>query len=761
MEINEQDDANKSSHSDGLLTETTTISTIKSTDENILKSSSYDVLPQKNENEKEIEIENDENKELVYNNNNNVDDTNVDVLTNKVPVADDENVNNNIKTATVNGDGSDSGVEIGVATNNNNNVLQRALSSSNSGGYTSSCGGIEDNIGPISCNSSMISYCSDTCDKTNSTVVLPDFYASEGGSESSSVTGDPTFRKLNSGAKKKVAVKEGNNKSPRRSNESNSSGKSSIRSRPPSVNRSQSLSIKSGVPSLMTRERARSRDKNKIENPTFISPQKSLMTTSLTRSMSLKRPPKPDSLSLMSRDTNNLSPRVNLSRTPSLTRGRTPHATPTNCDDGRWPSVGNKTATQTPRVVKTNNSAAATPTNSDTLIIRTRIGNIQLDNKSSTFDKYATLPRRRKERSVENLTQAGSRSSSTTRNNPDTLPNRMTNSVVKKLPSSSTPNKSLPAYPKIAKKPLVPKTKIYHETSVQTAITCKDVDDAFSGNPKNLPRIDAVEMKTKETQSDIRDKEMEKLREQIDKMNADHSQLLAKLSEKSQTVSELEQELLKEKEEKLIAQKELQNNTERVMHMLNNFQAGPRETEKEGDSLLMLESQLMISGSVLEKQQDEIVKLQNICRTLQRDMEKSLKIQENLIRQKNELEEESTELQDFLQAEKVAFMDALKEAENENRHVKEKLSQRESELERQQEECRHLVRICEQRRQEYLGMQAKYNALEGRSKDLLLSQGSAVSGANVALASLQSRIEHLVEQLISSYNISEQDLEVS
>lgn len=64
-------------------------------------------------------------------------------------------------------------------------------------------------------------------------------------------------------------------------------------------------------------------------------------------------------------------------------------------------------------------------------------------------------------------------------------------------------------------------------------------------------------------------------------------------------------------------------------------------------------------------------------------------------------------------------------------------------------------------RQEYLGMQAKYNALENRSKDMLVAQGSAVSGANVALASLQSRIEHLVEQLISSYNISEQDLEVS
>lgn len=63
-------------------------------------------------------------------------------------------------------------------------------------------------------------------------------------------------------------------------------------------------------------------------------------------------------------------------------------------------------------------------------------------------------------------------------------------------------------------------------------------------------------------------------------------------------------------------------------------------------------------------------------------------------------------------------------------------------------------------RQEYLGLQAKYNALENRSKDMLAAQGSAVSGANIALVSLQNRIEQLVEQLITSYNISEQDLEV-
>jgi hypothetical protein len=572
-----------------------------------------------------------------------------------VKAVDDEKTEN-LTNGKVNGDGSDSGVETGASLIMNG-VLQRALSS-NSGGYASSCGGLEDNIGQVSCNSSMISYCSDTCDKTNSTIILPDCYASEGGSESSSVTGGPTLRKPTGIAKKKVAMKE----SPRRSNETSP--------RVPSVTRSNTLPSKSVAPNLTTRERARSRDKSKLEQP-----KSSPMTTSLTRSMSTKRPPKPDSFPT---NLSASSPRVNLSRTPSLNRGQ---RTPT-VDDGRWPSISS---------VKRN--ARGTSVAPEGLIIRTRIGNIQLDNKS-TFDKYATLPRRRKEKSAEDLSgKSGSRSSSVTRG--DALPNRMTSSMFKKLPNASTPVKN---YPKIAKKPVVVKTKIFHETSVQTAITSKDVEDAFAGNAKNLPRVDAVEMVTKETQSDIRDKELEQLRGQLERMSADHSQLLTKLTDKSQVAMQLEQELLREREDKLTVQKELQTNTERVVHMLETFQAGPAVPAEEGDSLLMLESQLVISGSVLEKQQEEIVKLQGICRAMHRDMEKSLKVQENLIRQKNELEEESTELQDFLQAEKVAFMEALKEAENENQQQKNKISQRESDLERQQEECRHLVRICEQRR---------------------------------------------------------------
>lgn len=57
-------------------------------------------------------------------------------------------------------------------------------------------------------------------------------------------------------------------------------------------------------------------------------------------------------------------------------------------------------------------------------------------------------------------------------------------------------------------------------------------------------------------------------------------------------------------------------------------------------------------------------------------------------------------------------------------------------------------------------MQSKYSALESRSKELISQQGSAVSGASVALGGLGERLNQLVEQLISSYSISEQELEV-
>lgn len=58
-------------------------------------------------------------------------------------------------------------------------------------------------------------------------------------------------------------------------------------------------------------------------------------------------------------------------------------------------------------------------------------------------------------------------------------------------------------------------------------------------------------------------------------------------------------------------------------------------------------------------------------------------------------------------------------------------------------------------------MSMKLNAVERRSRELLLTQGAAVSGAAVALSGLGTRLEGLVDQLITSYNISVKDLEVT
>lgn len=57
-------------------------------------------------------------------------------------------------------------------------------------------------------------------------------------------------------------------------------------------------------------------------------------------------------------------------------------------------------------------------------------------------------------------------------------------------------------------------------------------------------------------------------------------------------------------------------------------------------------------------------------------------------------------------------------------------------------------------------MQTKYAALESKCKMLLSQPNHAVSGATLALSDLGSRLNDLVEQLIASYNISEQELEV-
>lgn len=115
------------------------------------------------------------------------------------------------------------------------------------------------------------------------------------------------------------------------------------------------------------------------------------------------------------------------------------------------------------------------------------------------------------------------------------------------------------------------------------------------------------------------------------------------------------------------------------------------------DSLLVLESRFQNVSQVVIQQEEEISKLNSYCRSLQIDLEKSLASQKILVQQQQELEAESIELQEFLQAEKTTLSDALKEAENEITKTQKLLTNKDKELQEKTEECKRITKLSEQR----------------------------------------------------------------
>lgn len=244
------------------------------------------------------------------------------------------------------------------------------------------------------------------------------------------------------------------------------------------------------------------------------------------------------------------------------------------------------------------------------------------------------------------------------------------------------------------------KTQIYHETCVQTALTSQDIENALAGIAIPVKEVESIEMVSRECQVDIRDKQIERLQEQLCRMTRDVNNLQGTLTERSAQLAHSEQQLSREREEKQAMTKELQSNTERILGMLALVQdeMQPAADDSNCDSLLMLESQIQQSGHALEAKQCEIDKLYSFCRKLQAEMHRSMSVHQTLQDEKIEFEKESTELQDFLQDEKSALVDALREAEGECATSALMLTKKDGDIERLQEECRHLVRISEQRR---------------------------------------------------------------
>lgn len=111
-----------------------------------------------------------------------------------------------------------------------------------------------------------------------------------------------------------------------------------------------------------------------------------------------------------------------------------------------------------------------------------------------------------------------------------------------------------------------------------------------------------------------------------------------------------------------------------------------------------METRFQNVSQVVIKQEEEIAKLNSLCRVLERDLEKSIAAQKALLQQHQELEAESSEMEEFMQAEKTALSDALKETEIEIAALKERLLKNEKFLADKDEEIAKFQGISEQRR---------------------------------------------------------------
>lgn len=176
---------------------------------------------------------------------------------------------------------------------------------------------------------------------------------------------------------------------------------------------------------------------------------------------------------------------------------------------------------------------------------------------NKTLEKYATLPRRKTTQdSIKDLKiKSVSRENSVTRS-----------SLLRSRIGRDNPVlKTLPPYPR---RKQTPKIKIYHEISSQTALTCNDIEKAFSGEVISPSSPLDTEKLEKEIQVDMRFLDLEKLQEELKQTKEKHENLTKTLQEEREKNKKLECELKGEKSEKESLRKELQQNTERVLAIL-------------------------------------------------------------------------------------------------------------------------------------------------------------------------------------------------
>ncbi|VVC31342.1 Hypothetical protein CINCED_3A005373 [Cinara cedri] len=407
---------------------------------------------------------------------------------------------------------------------------------------------------------------------------------------------------------------------------------------------------------------------------------------------------------------------------------------------------------------------------------------------AKTADRFNTLPRR-KRKSKENLATNGSPSAATANSNntaaaaatmtPPREPslNRAASLRRKHIeqgalahnaaaaannppPSSSSSSSSSSllssvkhALPKAARSPVAVKTKIYHEICSQTCLTGEDIVKVLSGNLLPPVEINRVEINDAEVQVDLVEKRINALETELKEKTEQLDFKTKEFNEQQECLKQFQERL---NHENLDTCRQLDAYSLRLCNLFHiNDCLDPSPT----NILEILKKQVTSTSTKINEQQKEISHLNNLCTSLHKDLEKSYAAQKSLLQANQASEMESTEIQDFLQAEKAMLSDTIKELEKEVKDYKQRLAAKEKEASKTMEQCTHLVRISEQRRQENMSLQAKLRVMEIKSRELLQQQDATVSSAVVGLSGLGNRLDSLLERLVKSYSISEGDIE--
>ncbi|XP_025207208.1 uncharacterized protein LOC112603019 [Melanaphis sacchari] len=393
-----------------------------------------------------------------------------------------------------------------------------------------------------------------------------------------------------------------------------------------------------------------------------------------------------------------------------------------------------------------------------------------------SLDRYATLPRRRR-KSKENLAVNSVTPAGTTTVVPTTPREPSLNraaSLRRKhieqgalahlnsggagssggngiISGTTSPAKSV--LPKATRPPPVAaRTKIYHEVCSQTCLTGEDITKVLSGSL--LPAIEnRVETNDAEVQVDLVEKRINALETELKEKTEQLDCKTKKFNEQQECLKNLQERL---NHEDLDTCRQIDAYS---LRLCNIFQINDCLDPSPSNILEILENQVTTTSSMINDQQKELNHLKTLCTSLHKDLEKSYAAQKSLLQANQASEMESSEIQDFLQAEKTMLSDTIKELEKEVKDYKEQLVVKEKEASKIMEQCTHLVRISEQRRQENLSLQTKMRVMENKSRELLQQQEATASSAVVGLSGLGSRLDALLDRLIKSYSISEVDIE--